>query len=193
MNQADSDHACCVAFDPERLRALGSLLRHSSAEIESEVRGGSMGNILPEGTAIRIRFTPLESFAVGQVVTYVAKDRIVAHRLVLTAANRNDQYAITRGDATICCDAPVPTSCVLGIVTDCCIGGSWQPVGPPARLRGASYLLASAMSAMLALLVRLNPGIACKVATRIVEIHRLMAKLERWMMRFKPLWAGRQS
>ena len=30
-------------------------------------------------------------------------------------------------------------------------------------------------------------------ALRIVEIHRMMAKLERWMMRYKPLPAGRHS
>lgn len=78
-------------FDGERLLAFSSLLRTSAREIESYVCGGSMGTVLPEGSRIRIRFYPAESFMAGQIVTYIAKDRLVVHRVV-QEADSNERH-----------------------------------------------------------------------------------------------------
>ena len=185
MSRTDSRRPCWVVFDAERLRALGRLLRHSSTEIQTEVRGYSMESALPEGTRIRIRFAAVDRLAVGQIVTYIAKDRIVAHRLVRIATSGDDPYVITRGDATICCDPPVPASSVIGIVTDCCKGGSWQPVGLPPKRTRAFHLMASATSATVTTLLRLNPRISCWAAATLVEMRRFIRTFEGWAKRLR--------
>jgi hypothetical protein len=171
MNENGPNGRSGAAFNRERLLAFSSLLRKSSREIESCVRGGSMGSVLPEGSRIRIRFSTADSFVAGQIVTYIAKDRLVAHRLVQCATSYDDHYLITRGDATVCCDAPVRTSSVIGIVTEFRNSERWQPVGPPADRGPSSQLMASAISGMVVALLRLNPRFACWIAARMVEIR----------------------
>lgn len=172
MNQKVSDHPCSVAVDRERLLALSSLLRNSSPQIESQVHGGSMGSVLPEGSQIRIRIGAVSRFVPGQIVTYIAKDKIIAHRLVQSATSYDDHYVITRGDATLCCDAPVRTSSVIGIVTEFHKSGSWQPIGPPAKRGRGSQLMASAISGMVVALLQLSPRISCWAVARIFDIRR---------------------
>jgi hypothetical protein len=176
MNSPVPDCPGGTAFDEERLLAISTLLRNSSREIETSVRGASMGSVLPEGSRIRIHFGTAASFVPGQVVTYVAKDRLVAHRLVQFATSHDHQYLITRGDATACCDAPVLSSSVIGIVTEFWNSGRWQPLGPPeARGRG-SRLLASAICGVVVTLLRLNSGLSCWFAARMAEIRRLVLR-----------------
>jgi hypothetical protein len=177
MKEKISDSRSGAVFNKERLLALSSLLRKSSREIESCVRGGSMGSVLPEGSRIRIRFSTADSFVAGQIVTYIAKDRLVAHRLVQCATSYDDHYLITRGDATVCCDAPVPVSSVIGIVTEFRNSERWQPVGPPADRGHSSQLMASAMSGMVVALLRLNPRFSCWIAARMVEIRSAILRI----------------
>lgn len=171
MNEHVPDCPGEIDFDGERLLALASLLRKSSREIETSVRGGSMGSVLPEGSRVRIRFSSAAGFMPGQVVTYIAKDRLVVHRLVRSATSYDDNYLITRGDTTVCCDAPVLISSVIGIVTEFRNSGRWQPVGPPADRGRGSRLVAAAISGTVVTLLRLNPRFSCWVAARMVEIR----------------------
>lgn len=183
MNESAPNVRRGAAFDRERLLALSSLLKKSSCEFESYVRGGSMGSVLPEGSQIRIRFSTPDRFAVGQIVIYIAEDRLVAHRMVQSAISFDDHYIITRGDCTVCCDAPVRTSSVIGIVTEFRNNKRWQPVGPPANRGRGSRLIAAAISGMVVTLLRLNPRLSCWIAARMVEIRSVM-------MRF--VWAARR-
>jgi hypothetical protein len=170
MNANVPDRLGDPHFDEERLLAFSSLLRKSSREIESNVCGGSMGRVLPEGSRIRIRFCPAESLVAGQIVTYIAKDRLIVHRLVRTATPA-DSYLITRGDTTVLCDAPVLTSSVIGIVTEFRNSGRWQAVGQPADRGRAFRFVASAICGMVVTLLRLSPAFSCWFAERLVEIR----------------------
>jgi hypothetical protein len=165
-----------TAFDREWLLALSSLMRKSSREIDSCVRGGSMGSVLPDGSRIHIRFSTADSFVAGQIVTYIAKDRLVAHRMVQSAISHDDHYIITRGDGTVCCDAPVRTSSVVGIVTEFRNNERWQPVGPPEDRGRGSRLVAAAISGTVVALLRLNPRFACWIATCMVEIRSVVMR-----------------
>jgi hypothetical protein len=165
-----------AVFDRERLLALSSLLKKTSREFESCVRGGSMGSVLPEGSRIRIRFSTADSFVAGQIVTYIAEDRLVAHRMVRSATSFDDHYIVTRGDCTVCCDAPVRTSSVIGIVTEFRNNERWQPVGPPADRGRGSRLVATVISGMVVTLLRLNPGFSCWVAACMVDIRRVVMR-----------------
>jgi hypothetical protein len=165
-------------FDREWLLALSSLLKKNSREIESCVRGGSMGSALPEGSRIRIRFSTADSFVAGQIVTYIAQDRLVAHRIVQSATSYDDHYVITRGDGTVFCDAPVRTSSVIGIVTEFRNNERWQPVGPPADRGRGSGLVAAAISGMVVTLLRLNPRFSSWFAARMVEIRWVVIRFD---------------
>ncbi len=170
MNANVPDRLDDTHFDGERLLAFSSLLRKSSREIESYVCGASMGSVLPEGSRIRIRFCPAESFVAGQIVTYIAKDRLVVHRLVRTATSAG-HYLITRGDTTVFCDAPVLASSVIGIVTEFRNSGRWQPVGQPEERGRGSRLVASAICGMVVTLLRLDPAFSCWFVVRMIEIR----------------------
>ena len=176
MNENISSNRSAAAFDRERLLALSSLLRRSSREIESYVRGRSMGSVLPEGSQIRIRFSTADVLEAGQIVTYIGKDRLVAHRLVQFATSRDDQYLITRGDGTVCCDAPVRASSIIGIVTEFRNCGRWQPVGSPVARGRGSRLMASAICGLVITVLRLNPSFSSWVAALMVEIRWLVLR-----------------
>jgi len=176
-------------FDSECFLALSRLLRKGSREFEFFLSGTSMGPTLPAGSWIRVRLAADGEFMVGQVLTYVAKDRVLAHRLVRSVKSGNQEYLITRGDATVCCDLPVVSSSVIGIVTEYCAAGSWQPVGPPrARWFGFAWT-AWAISAAVGGLVRRNPGIAAWTARRIIRIHRLLMRLAGFATRHVARWS----
>lgn len=163
-------------FDRERLLALSSLLKKSPREIELYVSGGSMGSVLPEGSRIRIRVCDADSLVAGQIVTYIARDRLVVHRLVRSAPSYDEHYLITRGDTTVCCDMPVLSSSVIGIVTEFRNCGRWQPVGSPVARGRGSRLIASAICGLVVTVLRLNPGFSRWVAALTVEIRWLVLR-----------------
>jgi hypothetical protein len=168
MNQSVAGHS---VFDSECLLALSSLLRKGSREFEFFLQGKSMEPSLPDGSCIRVRLAADEQFMVGQVLICVTKDRVVAHRLVRSVKSGNKRYLITRGDATVCCDWPVPASSLLGIVIGCSIPGVWQPVGPaPERWFGFRWL-AFLISSLVANILRVSPSAAVWTAKRIIRIH----------------------
>jgi hypothetical protein len=172
-----------ASLDRERLLAFSSLLRDGSTAFEFALQGGSMGSVLPDGSRIRVRFVPQDELVADQIVAYVAEDRMVVHRLVRFAKWHYETYVIARGDATVCCDLPVPASSVIGIVTEYCTTGPWQPVGP-ARARWFGFAwAASAISSVVGWLVGLHPRIAIWTARRMIRIHRLAMRLARFAKR----------
>ena len=184
MNQKAAELECDLVFERERLLAISGLLKGTVVEIETHVRGRSMGRTLPNGSQVRIRLGPIRGLIPGQVVAYLASDRLVAHRLVKEAKRQNTQYAITRGDATLCCDVPVPTRSVIGIVTELRDGDSWRAVGPSVTRSYSSALLASALTGIVVTSLQLNPGLSRWIATRIVAIRWALIKSVDLLKRF---------
>ncbi len=171
------------AFDGERLLAVSNLLRNSCKEFEFELQGTSMGGALPNGSRIRVRFTDRDSFKAGQVLTYVAADRVLAHRLVRSVNSGKKLYLITRGDATVCCDLPVLESSVLGVVEEFSAAEEWQPVGPPAEKWLGARWLGFAISSLVGSLLRVNPSCALWAAKRIIGIHGISVRVTGFLKR----------
>lgn len=160
----------------ERLLAISSLLKRGSRDFDFQLHGKSMAPTLPDSSWIRIRPAANGQFTVGQVLTYVAKDRVVAHRLVVSMKSRSTEYLITRGDATVCCDWPVPATSVLGTVVGFSTDGTWQPVGPPPKrglgFRSTALLIAS----VVAHLLKVSPPGAVFTAKSFIRIHGLLKR-----------------
>ncbi|HYY72283.1 MAG TPA: hypothetical protein VE778_01695, partial [Candidatus Bathyarchaeia archaeon] len=137
----------------ERLLAISNLLKRGSREFDFQLRGKSMAPTLSDGSWIRVRPAANGRFTVDQVLAYVTKDRVVAHRLVLSLKSRSTEYLITRGDATACCDWPVPATSVLGPLIGFSTDGTWQPVGPPPKrglgFRSVAWLILSVVAHLL--------------------------------------------
>lgn len=159
------------AFDKQRLLAFSGLLGKSSREFEFLLQGKSMGPLLPDGSRIRVRLAAADQFMVGQVLTYVAEDRMVAHRLVGSVKSGSNHYLIMRGDATVCCDLPVLATSVLGLVIGFSTSGFWQPVGPPRERWFGFRWLALLISGLVGGILRVSPSAAVWTAKRIIGIH----------------------
>lgn len=172
MSRESRNESSGVGRDNERILALSTFLRSGALEFETCVHGGSMGTALPEGSKIRIRFAKESQLTVGKIVVYVSKHGVVAHRLVRCAYSNGVQYLITRGDATVCCDVPVQSSAVFGIVTEFLSGGSWQPVPRPTPRWFGSRVVASAISGFIWTALRVNPQVSCLIATQVARIRR---------------------
>jgi hypothetical protein len=170
-------------FDSERLLALSSLLRKGSREFEFLLQGESMGRVLPDGSRIRVRLADFDQFMVGQVLTYAATDRMVAHRLVRSVKSGSNHYLITRGDATVCCDSPVPATSVLGMVIGFSTTGSWQPVGSPLERWFGFRWLAFLISSLVAAVLRVRPSAAVWTAKRIIRIHGMVERVTGFLKR----------
>ena len=139
-----------------QLVAVADLLGRAGREIESTVRGDSMGRTLPAGSRIRIsRGTP-DDVALGSVVAVAAGDMIFAHRVV----GRRGTWLLTRGDGVLLCDEPVALDRVVGVVTHCNDGSGWRPVAQPAVERRSAALYRRVLLAMMALSVALAGRVA---------------------------------
>ena len=170
-------------FDSERLLALSSLLRKGSREFEFFLQGKSMGGVLPDGSRIRVRLAAEDQFMVGQVLIYVAKDRMVVHRLVRFVKSGSNDYLITRGDATVCCDLPILASSALGIVMEFSTTGPWQPVGPSVERWFGFRWLAFAICRVVGGLLRVSPSYACWTAKSIIGIHGMAERVAGFVKR----------
>jgi signal peptidase I len=170
-------------FDSERLLAFSGLLGMSSREFEFVLQGKSMRPILPDGSKIRVRLAADDQFMVGQVLTYVAKDRVVTHRLVRSVKSGSKSYLITRGDATVCCDWPVPATSVLGTVIGFSTDGFWQSVGPPPARSFGFRWLAFLISSLVAGILKVSPSASVWTAKRIIRINGMVERVLGYLRR----------
>lgn len=162
-----------AVFDGNRLLTFSRFLSKGSCEFESTVLGESMGEAVPAGSMIRVRFASDANLTTGQIVTYIANDRIVAHRLVKIARSRGDRFVITCGDGTVCCDVPVPVSAVIGILTELRGNGTWKPA-PQRQARSFGFRLAAEVfSSIVLVALWLNPRCSKWVASRIIETRAM--------------------
>jgi signal peptidase I len=170
-------------FDSERLLAFSSLLSKSSREFEFLLQGKSMEPLLPDGSKIRVQLAADDQFMVGQVVTYVAKDRVVAHRLVRPMKSGGHRYLITRGDSTVCCDLPILATSVLGLVTGFSTTGPWQPIGPPPERWFGFRWMAFLISSLVGAILKVSPSAAVWTAKLIIRIHGMIQRATGFLKR----------
>jgi len=148
---------------PEAVRALGTLLQQSSALIESEIRGSSMGSTLPDQAKVRIacRITP--EYQPGDVVAYWWGDSLIAHRIVGRGKRpRTRGFYLTRGDGHVLCDPAVSEDAILGLVSTWFDGARWLPVAtfPALGVRRWTIVLGQWM-------LELHPDLARRVAAAV--------------------------
>ena len=172
-----TDDAHHEAFDADRLLAFSRFLSKGSCEFESTVLGESMGKAVPAGSMIRVRFASGANLTTGQIVAYIRNDKIVAHRLVRIVMSHGEQFAITCGDGTVCCDVPVPVSAVIGILTELRSSGTWKPAPQPQARSFAFRLAAEVFSSMVLVAFWLNPRCSKWVAARIIGTRAIVLRV----------------
>lgn len=170
-------------IDGERLLTFSRFLSKGSCEFESTVLGESMGKTVPPGSRIRVRFASDANLMAGQIVTYIANERIVAHRLMRMVRWRGDHYVITCGDGTVCCDVPVPVSAVIGIVTELHSNGTWEPAPHPQARSFGFRLAAEVFSSVVLVALWLHPPCSMWVAARIIETRGMTIRVARLLRR----------
>jgi hypothetical protein len=155
-----------MPLGPERALAAADLLQRHGGEIESTVRGRSMGSTLPAGTRIRIGRQRPAGYPEGVVVAFLAGGTLVGHRVVGHCRDRRGRHALlTRGDGTIYCDPPIDPALVVGEVIAWESRSAWHAV-PPAPGRGhAGVLVAAAVLGCVRALASMNRPLA----SRLVE------------------------
>ncbi|MGH7702677.1 MAG: S24/S26 family peptidase [Gemmatimonadales bacterium] len=127
----------------DRLRAAAPLLQRAGNEVESVLRGWSMGSTIPDGSRVRIQCGDPDGCERGDVVAIQAGPQLVIHRIVARGrrmAARN--YVLTRGDARWWMDPPVAVASILGIVTAVEREDVWSPPRPPVGSPGRRFLRA---------------------------------------------------
>jgi signal peptidase I len=152
--------------------------------LESVVQGISMGRTLAPGSTIRIELAERPTYRVGDVVAFLAGRRLIVHRLVYRGNSRMARgFLLTRGDANLIPDAPVPEANVLGPVIAVRSDADWltlygRPRSSPARVTSAFFLL------VVIVALRINPKYAsiCVGLLRRCETG-LRSKLRKSWMR----------
>jgi hypothetical protein len=145
---------------PEAVRALGTLLQRSSALIESEIRGSSMGSTIPDRAKVRIACRMAPEYQPGDVVAYWWGDSLIAHRIVGRGTRpRTRGFYLTRGDGHYLCDPAVSEDAILGLVSTWFDGTHWLPVAtfPAHGVRRWTILLGQWM-------LELHPHLARRIA-----------------------------
>lgn len=94
-----------------RNAALRDLAREDGLEIT--IRGDCMAPLLADGS--RVRVVPARFYWPGDVVMFRGADgRLTAHRLLGYRPGAGGLAVVTRGDACVVHDVPVPLAAVLG-------------------------------------------------------------------------------
>lgn len=153
-----------AAFVPaEQLLTVADILKHSHAHVESEVQGGSMGATLPAGARIRVSCTDRPQYRTGDVLVYVMDGRLIAHRMVGRGRRtRVLGFLITRGDAAVGCDPPVPVERTVGLVTEWRTRevAAWHGVGPAPQQSALGTVMRRANLAAISMLLEIHPLLA---------------------------------
>ena len=97
-------------------RARYELSRHNPVTLR--VSGSAMRPSLEDGDLVRIE--PVNSHAVhaGDIILYQSlRDTALIHRVVRLEQRPSGRFIVTRGDASVSLDVPVPIHHVMGRVT----------------------------------------------------------------------------
>jgi hypothetical protein len=163
--------AAALARDGGRFeRALQGLTGAESLEVP--ITGHSMGHALTDGAVARVALDR-RAPSVGDVVVFWQDQRLIAHRVVyLGRQARAAGHLITRGDARIAPDPPVPIERVLGRITSLTTSADASPPAParvgswPARCARATLGLATALA------LHVSPALAGRLTALFVLAER---------------------
>lgn len=109
--------------------AVLGLLKNAGATIECELHGHSMGRTLPHGTRLRVRCEHRTETTPGQVVAFIAGNKVTVHRVAARGLFGNARsYILTRGDGALLLDHPIPRSAIVGVVSEWTTGDGWRPM-----------------------------------------------------------------
>ncbi|HUQ82033.1 MAG TPA: nucleotidyltransferase family protein [Gemmatimonadaceae bacterium] len=140
VGRQDSKARSLRALRVERqdmLSLTGDVIRAGGA-VWVRAPGGSMVPTIARGALVRIEGLPSSGLAKGDVVlTLTADGEPVLHRIVVVRGDR----IVTRGDAAIATDPPVPLSRVIGLATHVRDDTGERPLGRSARSSVASTVL----------------------------------------------------
>jgi hypothetical protein len=167
--------------DPARALAVAGSLRAHGRSFESTVTGMSMVPTFAPGSRIRVALVPGPRYEAGDVVAFVAHERVIVHRVAhrgRAAAARG--YLISLGDATLVPDPPVAEGHVLGAVTGVWRAGKWMPPGgrPRRSLRASAARTLSLAVAVGGLHV--SPR---ATASALTWMHRVAGEIREAMAR----------
>lgn len=165
---------------PEQLLTVADILKHSHAHVESEIQGGSMGATLPWGARIRVSCTDRPEYRTGDVLVYLMDGRLIAHRVVGRGRrSRVHGFLITRGDAAVSCDPPVPVERTVGLVTEWRARqvASWRGIGPAPQHNAMGALLRRANLATISMLLEIHPLLARSVAIVAWRVRGVLARV----------------
>lgn len=180
-----AERSAPTVVDADDVVKLALRFREAVGTVESFVTGHSMHSTLPAGSRIRIRCGDPGAVRRGAVVAFVGGSSLMAHRVVGRGrGTRSRQFLLTRGDATIICDAPIHTDDVLGVVTHVATGDQWQSlpsVQRPLVERVASGVIAAAMQAALELDARAARTVAA-TCFRLRAVTRGVSRRVRRML-----------
>jgi len=154
------------ALAAEELAAIARLWRGSRRELTARFGGSSMEpSLAPESEVVLRCGAPA---SVGDIVAYLADDRVVLHRL--EAISPRDGALLTRGDALWLPDPPVRDSdAVLGVVIAVRQGDGLAPPPPPPQGAGRQAALWP-FRAILAL----SPSATAALLTRLIWSRRVL-------------------
>ena len=103
--------AAAATGEPRVFEALRRMAREGPVEVR--LRGDCMAPLLADGEQVRV--AAARAYWPGDVVVFRAADgRLLAHRLLGYRPHAGGLAFVTRGDACIVHDAPVPPAAVLG-------------------------------------------------------------------------------
>ncbi len=124
-------------LDADCLLAIATLMKRTGREVQSEIRGSSMGSTIPDGSQIRIRPMEAEALREGKMGAFLAGQSSRAHRIVYRGRGRRlEKYLLTLGVGWPYCDPPIHVSAALGLVTEYRVNGEWRaPAVQPGRSR----------------------------------------------------------
>ena len=166
--------------DPTRITALVSSLRAPGRSIESTVEGMSMGRSLPPGSRIRIQLIDLESYDAGSVIAFLVGNKVVVHRVMYRGLGAAAGHLLTRGDAPLVPDPPVPHSQILGLVTGVWKDGRWMDLPEPTRRSPTARIASSFLLLVAKGLLNLSPRVT---TAALLFLHRMERVLRRVRMR----------
>jgi len=148
-------------------------LRLIGSELESVVRGGSMGSSLPAGARIRIVRNQTGRYAPGAIVAFLAGDALIAHRVVSNVVDRRGRTGVvTKGDAALICDPPIQSEIVIGEVRSVQLQGEWAAPAPGSPRKRPSSLVSELASTCVSALARVDLDVTSRALEALISAWR---------------------
>lgn len=160
--------------DTPSFEAVSTLLQKTGATLDCQLRGGSMGSTLPDGSRLRLHFEQAPTLAVGDVVAFTAASTLTVHRIVGRGRfGPARSYLVTRGDGAVLTDHPVHVRAVLAVVREWKNGETWQPV-PQYSMTGWRAIASGLVLAAVVTALHIQHHVAMAITVCGVVLRRMI-------------------